>query len=442
MFGLELVVIVFAAILLGGVAAQRLGVAAPIMLLVAGSLLGLVPTLRQLQVPPELTLLVLLPVLLFWESLYTSLQGIRQDFRGILLSSTLLVVVTAAAVAWLAHLLGLPWGPAWVLGAAVAPTDATAIAALGRILPRSNISSLRAESLINDGTALVLYGVAVGVTVGDHTLSAPGVTWLLVVSFGGGIAAGVLVGWVGGVVRGRTRDVMLGNIVLLLTPFSAFLAAEFLGASGVLAVVVCGLTMTQIGPRIVDAATRQMTISFWTLTTFLINAALFVLIGMEAHSAVRNLESTSRVVALLGALAIWGAILAVRFGFLMVTACTIRLIDRRPQRRGRRVSNRSRAVTTVAGFRGAVSLAAAIAVPADARQRGPVPGSRPHRLHHRYGRRSDPGGAGTADAGRGHLGAAVAGQRCHRADATSHARVHENRPGRTAWRRWGGRSIS
>lgn len=364
MFGLELVVVLLATILVAGVVAARLRVAAPIVLLAAGALLGFVPALRQVHLPPEVVLLVFLPVLLFWESLYTSFQGIRRDLHTAVLTSTLLVVATAAAVAWLAHLLGLAWGPAWVLGAAVAPTDATAVAAMARILPRRSITALRAESLVNDATALVLYGVAVGVTVGDRTLSAPGVTWLFAVSFGGGIAAGVLAGWLGGVVRRHVRDAVLGSVVLLLLPFGAFLLAEVVGASGVLAVVVCGLVMTRmIGPRVVDAATRQMTISFWTFTTFLVNASLFVLIGMEAQNAVRNLTSASTVVTLLGAVAVWAAVLAVRLAFLVAAARAIRSVDRRARQRERRTGVRVHVVSTVAGFRGAVSLAAAIAVP-------------------------------------------------------------------------------
>lgn len=378
MFGLELVVVLLATILVAGVVAGRLRVAAPIVLLVAGASLGFVPALRQGQLPPELVLLVFLPALLFWESLYTSFQGIRRDLRGAVLSSTVLVVATAAAVAWLGHLLGLPWGPAWVLGAAVAPTDSTAVAAMARTLPRTSITDLRAESLVNDGTALVLYGVAVGVTVGDRALSAPGVTWLFTLSFGGGIAAGVVVGHLGGVVRRRVRDAVLGNVVLLLLPFSAFFLADVVGASGVLAVVVCGLVMTHmIGPRVVDAATRQLTISFWTFTTFLINASLFVLIGMEAQTAVRTLRSTSMVRALLGAVAIWGAVLLIRFAFLVLTAHVSRLLDWRPQHGARRdtrpVSVRARAVDTVAGFRGAISLAAAIAVPRTLGDGAPFP---------------------------------------------------------------------
>ena len=160
------------ALLLGGALAQRFRVAPPIVLLVLGVLLGFVPALREVQLPPEVVLLMFLPALLYWESLTTSLREIRSNLRGIVLMSTVLVVGTAGAVAAVAHALGLPWGPAWVLGAALAPTDATAVGVLARALPRRTVTLLRAESLVNDGTALVIYGLAVGITVGEEHLDA------------------------------------------------------------------------------------------------------------------------------------------------------------------------------------------------------------------------------------------------------------------------------
>ncbi len=373
MFGLEFVVIMLAVILVCAVIARRIRIAAPIVLLAAGVLLGFAPALRDVHLPPELMLLVFLPALLWWESINTSLRGIRANFRGILLSATLLVVATAAAVALVAHLLGVPWGPAWVLGAAVAPTDATAVGAMARSLPRRSVTVLRAESLVNDGTALVLYGVAVGVTVGEQTLSVGGLTWLFLLSYGGGILVGVIVAWLGVFVRKRLHEVIHGAVVFLLLPFAAFLGAELIGASGVLSVVVCGLIMTQIGPRISDAATRRMSVSFWTLTTFLINAALFVLIGIEAQSDVRDLVTTDIMTAIVGVVVVWAVILVVRFAFLVISAYTIRMIDRRPSQRQRRVTNRARVVSTLAGFRGAVSLAAALAVPATLGNGDPFP---------------------------------------------------------------------
>ncbi|QDW62387.1 Na+/H+ antiporter [Oerskovia sp. KBS0722] len=373
MIGLELVVVLGVVIVVCGVLARRTRVADPILLLVAGIALGFVPALRQVHLPPELMLLVFLPVLLYWEAITISLREIRAALRGIVLTSTLLVVATAAAVAAAAHALGLPWGPAWVLGAAVAPTDATAVGVLARALPRRTVTVLRAESLVNDGTALVLYGVAVGVTVGEETLSAGHVTWLFVLAYGGGIAVGLLVAWLAVQVRRRIDDPLLGNVVVLLIPFTAYLLAELIEASGVLAVVVCGLVMSQVGPRIGRAVTRQQTVAFWSVSTYLINASLFVLVGLEAQSAVRNLVSEDLVTAVVGVAVVCAVIVVVRFGFLVLSAYTIRLVDRRPSQRGRRVTNRARAVSTVAGFRGAVSLAAALAVPTTLSSGAPFP---------------------------------------------------------------------
>ena len=140
-------------------------VAAPVLLVLCGAVLGFVPALESVSLPPEAMLLIFLPALLYWESLNTSLREIRSNLRVIVLLSTVLVIATAAVVGAVAHLFGLPVGPAWVLGAALAPADATAVSAIARALPRRTITVLRAESLVNDGTALVIYALAVGVTV-------------------------------------------------------------------------------------------------------------------------------------------------------------------------------------------------------------------------------------------------------------------------------------
>src|SRR3954465_2809036 len=188
--GLELVVVLGAAVLVCSLLAHRLRVAPPVLLLVCGALLGYLPSLRAVHLPPEAVLLIFLPALLYWESLTTSLREIRSNLRGIVLLSTALVIATAGAVATAAHALGMPWGPAWVLGAALAPTDATAVGVLARALPRRNVTLLRAESLINDGTALVIYALAVGVTVGEQHISVPHVGGLFLLSYAGGALAG------------------------------------------------------------------------------------------------------------------------------------------------------------------------------------------------------------------------------------------------------------
>jgi CPA1 family monovalent cation:H+ antiporter len=362
--GLEMVVLLGVALVVCGALARRYPIAPAILLVLVGVLVGFVPHLRHAQLPPEVVLLLFLPALLYWESLTTSLREIRNNLRVVVLTSTALVVATAAAVAAVAHsVLGLAWGPAWVLGAALAPTDATAVGVLARDLPRRTVTVLRAESLINDGTALVLYGLAVGVTVGEEHLTGWHVSWLLVLAYGGGVLTGALAGLISWQVRRRMDDPMLEGIAMLVTPFAAFLMADLIDASGVLAVVVCGLVISQVTPRISGAATRQIVIPFWALSTTVLSSALFVLVGLSAQSAVRGLTSTSMLRALGDVLVVTAVVVGVRWAWSYTTPYVIRVLDRRPAQRLRRVPARERTVSAVAGFRGAVSLAAVLAVP-------------------------------------------------------------------------------
>jgi CPA1 family monovalent cation:H+ antiporter len=276
-------------------------------------------------------------------------------------------------VAVVAHYLGLGWGPAWVLGAAVAPTDATAVGVLARALPRRTLTVLRAESLVNDGTALVIYGLAVGITVGDEHLSLPHVGWLFVLAYGGGAAAGIVTAWLAVRVRRHLGDPLLENVAIILTPFTAFLLAEAIHASGVLAVVVSGLILSQAEPRVERADTRQQTEAFWTLSVFLLNGALFVLVGLELQAAIRGLGDGALTRGLIAVGAVSATVIGMRFVWMFTTTYLIRLLDRRPQQRLRRVGARVRMVSGIAGFRGAVSLAAALAVPRTVASGAPFP---------------------------------------------------------------------
>ncbi|MFJ4674738.1 Na+/H+ antiporter [Kitasatospora sp. NPDC088783] len=364
MVGLELVVLLGVALLACRAASVRLGIAAPVLQLGAGVLLGFLPALREVELPPEAVLLLFLPALLYWEAMTSSLQEIRRNLRGIVLASTALVVLTAGAVAAAAHATGVPWGPAWVLGGAVAPTDATAVGVVARLLPRRNLMVLKAESLVNDGTALVVYGLAVGVTVGEEPLGVLHVSWLFALSYVGGAAAGGLVAWLGVLVRRRVSDPLSANLVFLLIPFGSYLLAESIGSSGVLAVVTAGLTISQTSPTTGSAAARRQIVASWSLGTFLLNGALFVLVGIEAQGAVRGLAATTLARALALVVVVAAVLTGTRIAFLFASAYLIRAVDRRPQQRARRVSGRARIVSGLAGFRGAVSLAAALAVPA------------------------------------------------------------------------------
>ncbi|WP_237684547.1 Na+/H+ antiporter [Microbacterium atlanticum] len=350
--------------LLGAWLGPRIKVPAPLVQLALGLCVGFIPPVREIHLPSEAVLVLFLPALLFWESLTTSLREIRRDLRGILILSTLLVVASAFGVAGIGVALGLGWGAALILGAALAPTDATAVGAMARSLPHRNMTILRAESLVNDGTALVVYSIAVGAAVGHIAYTGWQITGLVALAYVGGGVIGVAAGWLGTLILRRLADPIVNNTALLVIPFVAFLAAELIHASGVIAVVIAGLILSQTGPRASTPQSRQQTFAFWSLVSSILNGALFVLIGIEAQSAVRAVPNPEIPALIALTVLAWVAIIVIRFVFQMVTVTLIRLLDRRPSQRARRMSHRARVVSAMAGFRGAISLAVALAVPA------------------------------------------------------------------------------
>jgi monovalent cation/hydrogen antiporter len=353
--------------------ARAVRVAPPIALLFGGVLLGFVPWLTDVQLPPSVVLLLFLPALLYWESLNTSLREIRANLRAVMIDAVLLVLATAGVVAVVGHALGLSWPVAWVLGAVVAPTDATAVAAIARRMPRRQLTTLRAESLVNDGTALALFAIAVEVASGSE-FGLAGAVGQFVLSYVGGVLAGLAVAWLAGRARRYLHDPLLENTVGVLTPFTAFLVAEEIHASGVLAVVVCGLAMSQLGPLLIAAHTRQRARAFWTVSTFLLNGALFVLVGLQLRRAIANLVSSSLAEAIIAALLVSAAVIGTRLGWMYTVPYFVRWVDRRAVHQARRLSARHRFPVAWSGFRGGVSLAAALAVPTVTSDGSPLPG--------------------------------------------------------------------
>lgn len=358
MEGLEVTVLLGLAILVGTVLAPRLRIATPLVLVVIGLLLGFVPALRDIQLPPETVLLLFLPVMLFWESLTTSLRAVRRSLRYIVPMSTLLVVASAFAVAWIATLFGVPFHTALLLGAAVAPPDATAVAALGRLLPERMFMKLKAESLTNDGTALVLYAIALALALGEN-VTGWSITGMVALSYLGGAAAGIAVAALAYLALRRASHALVINTTLLLVPFAAFLLAEIIGASGVLAVVFAGLIVAWSHARITTATSRRQALSAWPFGVYLLNGALFVLIGLEVQYVVHDVPARQLGILVAITIATWAALIVVRYLFQTLSAPFSR-----PPGAPRFGHHRARVVNTFAGFRGAVSLAIALSVPA------------------------------------------------------------------------------
>lgn len=373
MHGLEIAALLGVAVLAGGLARAYLKIPAPWAWLAIGILIGFVPGAGEIALPPDIVLYIFLPALLYWESLNISVRGFRFDLRVILLLSIGLVFATAAAVAGIGGLLGLALPVALVLGAILSPTDATAVAAMTPKLPRRIDTMLRGESLINDASALALYTVAVAAVVAGRDASIGEISlrfvWALVV----GVVGGVVAGYALYLLRRIARQPQLSATISVVTPFVLYLPAELLDGSGVVAVVAGGLTLSILLPRVVTAQSRTLGFDFWRVASYVVNGALFVLIGLQARTVVDIYLDGQGARVLLLTLAATLAIFAVRLLWVAAMAPIIRLLDRRPSQRGRRVPFRIRAVLVWGGFRGAVSLAAALSVPALAGDESPFP---------------------------------------------------------------------
>ena len=365
MTALVIAVVIGLAVLAGALGGKYLRIPAPWIWIVAGAVLSFVPGLHQVSLPSEVVIFLFLPVLLYWETLSTSFQLIRANLRVILLLGIGLVFVTAAVIAGLGHMLGLAWPIAIVLGAVISPTDATAVATMAPHLPRRPATVLRAESLINDASALALWTVAVGAIAAGTAVQPLDISLRFVWAVVGGVLGGIVFGFVCVLLRKIARRTDIADVVGVLSPFLLYLPAEAVNASGVVAVVVGALLLGRFSPRISTAAARNEGFSFFRVTTYLINGGLFVLIGLQARPVFETFvgDGWRQVLTLSAVAAI--AVFAVRFLWIQLTTVLIRALDRRDSQRARRAPFRQRLVSSWGGFRGAVSLAAALAIPVE-----------------------------------------------------------------------------
>jgi monovalent cation/hydrogen antiporter len=356
--------------------ANWLKVPYPIPLVLGGLVLGLVPGIPAIQLDPDLVLLVFLPPLLYSSAFFADLRALRADARVISFQAIGLVLATAATVAVIGHeVIGLPWAMSFALGAIVSPTDPAAATAIMRRVgaPRRMVNVLEGESLFNDATALVAYKVAVAAAVGA-SFSAGDTILEFFRDAAGGIAIGAAVGWVIAEVRKRVTDINTELTISLFSAYGAFVPADQLGVSGVLAVVACGVYLGFRAPEIASPESRMQSDGLWSTLTFLLNAALFILIGLQLPTIIDGLNGRPAGEVIGYAAAVCAAVIAVRFLWNFIVTWIIRTFDRRPSQVARRVGWRSRVVGSWAGMRGAVSLAAALALPLHTDSGAPLPG--------------------------------------------------------------------
>src|SRR3954447_8117303 len=354
--------------------ARRLAVPYPIALVVGGAALGVVPGLPQIELEPELVLVVFLPPLLFSSSVFANFTDFRTDLHWLGLNAVALVLVTMVAVAAIAHGIvpGLPWAAAFVLGAIVSPTDPLAAATVMRrfAVPRRLVSAVEGEGLFNDATALVAYRVAIAAVVAG-TFSLTGATGRFIVGALGGIGIGLAVGWIVAFIRQRTDDALESVTISLLTGYAAFVPADALGVSAVVATVTAGIYMGIRGPQILPARVRLQGVFVWEVVDFLINAVLFVLIGLELHAVVDGLDAYSTAALAGYAAAVAAVVVAVRLAWFFTIPYLVWAVDRGEG--GRSVGARGRLVVAWSGMRGAVSLAVALALPISTDDGQPFP---------------------------------------------------------------------
>jgi Na+/H+ antiporter len=349
------------------VIARRAGWSPPLVLVLAGLAASFVPGMPDYQLDPDVILLVVLPPLLYSAALDSSVLSIKANLSAITSLAVGLVLFTTFAVGVVAHLLlpELPLAAAFVLGAVIAPPDAVAAVAVGRRLglPRRVMTVLRGESLFNDATALTAYRVAVAAGVGAGTGLPAGVAIFLLAA-GGGIAIGLAFGWLVHRVRLALRDAQMESAIGLVVPFAAYLIAEELHVSGVLAVVVAGLYLGHHAPE-AGYATRLQDGAVWKAMDTVLEALVFGLIGLQLATVVSEVDGS--VVRMgVAAAVLTAVVIAVRPVWVFPTAY-IRgaLFPAARRRQQQRVPWRYPAVVSWAGMRGVVTVAAAAALPLD-----------------------------------------------------------------------------
>ena len=363
---LELVLLLMICAVALGWLARHYNFPYPIALVAGGALLGMIPKLPQFPFHPQLILVIVLPPVLYQAALLTSWSDFKTNIRPISLLAIGLVIATTLAVGAALKLMvpSVPWAAAFVLGAIVSPPDAVAATTiLSRLnIPRHLVTILEGESLVNDASGLVIYKLAIAAVLTGAFSLAEATTQFALVSIGG-VVIGVVLAFVFIAIHRRLGDPFIEVMTVLTIPYTAYIAAESLHVSGVLAVVAAGLVRGRYSPEIVSAKMRIMARSVWNVLVFMLNSLIFILIGIQMSDVMDSLGRYHLSELLwLGTLISLVAI-AVRFAWVFPVGYLPRwlsgsLHEQAPVRR-----NRGSMIISWCGMRGIVSLAAALALP-------------------------------------------------------------------------------
>jgi len=346
-------------------ASQFLRVPYPIVLVLGGTVIGFLPHAPEVHLNPDLVLVAVLPPLLYGGAFFTSLRELRANMKAIGFLAIGLVLVTMLAVAAVAHTVipGLGWAESFVLGAIVAPTDPTASSAIAERLglPTRLVSLIEGESLVNDGTALVAYRFAVAAVV-TGTFSLFDASWHFVLIVLGGIGVGLAVGYLIRQLRKRLDNPPVEIAIALLSGYLGYLPAQALGVSGVLAAVTVGIYMGWHTPELTTVRTRLQGEAVWEIVFLLLNGLLFALVGLQLPAILDALSGRSTAELIGYAAIVSGVVIGARIAWLLGTYL-LAMINRHVRMDDPAPSWQAKAVIAWSGMRGAVSLAAALALP-------------------------------------------------------------------------------
>ena len=356
--------------------ADRINVPYPILLVLGGLALAFVPGLPHVELEPEIVFLLFLPPILFSAAYFTSWRDFKANLRPIGLLSIGLVLFTTVAVALVARwaVPGLGWPEAFVLGAIVSPPDAVATTAITQRLgvPRRIVTVLEGESLVNDATALVALRVATAAAVTGAFSPWRAVLQFALVAAGGAVI-GALVGWAIVWAVQRIKETETAIAATLLAPIAAYLPAEELGVSGVIAAVVAGLYLGRKASATMPAYNRLEGRAVWAFVIFVINGLVFVLIGLQLPEVLEALAERPAGELARAAAAVCLTTILVRIAWVFPATYVPRWIVPGLAARDPSPSWRPIAVLSWAGLRGVVSLAAALALPLEAGNGTPFP---------------------------------------------------------------------
>jgi len=362
----EIIVLLFAAVAALVVVARKLALPYPVVLVLAGLALSFIPRLPEVKLNPDVVFYFFLPPLIYPAALFTSWRDFRRNLRPILLLAIGLVLVTTMTIAYVAHSIApsLPWAAAFALGAIVSPPDAIAATSVIRRLsvPHRIETILEGESLVNDATALVTLQFAIAaLMIGTFSLGHAALRFVWVAA--GGIGFGLLVGLAMRWVQRHLDDPPVQITISLLTPFVAYLPAERLHVSGVLATVAAGIFLGWHSPLIATARYRLQAFAFWEIVVFLLNGFVFITIGLQLPGILRALHGTSLFGLISGALLVSGAVVLVRIAWVIPATYLPRLLSKKLRTRDPIPPWQHIALVAWCGMRGVVSLAAAFALP-------------------------------------------------------------------------------